>query len=127
MTTTAKLTGEQTPDSLEDKSFDKSENNNLFNRVQLRPFDLHSNSTSRTVSRKNSLKDKQNVNAFNDSIDNLSAGGLSINVSRAGSTYGKGNTRPPRIDTGFKGFNNINRQSNIIGGDFELENEQPYQ
>jgi len=45
-------------DKSDDKSDDRSDNTNLFNRVNLRPFELHSNTTSANVSRKNSFMNK---------------------------------------------------------------------
>ena len=87
-------------------SEDKSDQNNMFNRVNLRPFELHSNTTSANVSRRGSfLMGKSNddnvsnnklsimngdngLQAVVSGIDHLSIGNISANISRSGSIYG---------------------------------------
>ena len=83
----------------DDRSDDRSDNANLFNRVNLRPFELHSNTTSANVSRRGSFLNKtnderlpsNNVSAIHN--DSISVGGMSANVSRNGSFLNK--QRPP--------------------------------
>jgi hypothetical protein len=45
-------------DEEQPKSITDDRSDNLFNRVNLRPFELHSNTTSANVSRKNSFMNK---------------------------------------------------------------------
>eukprot|EP00347_Sterkiella_histriomuscorum_P016090 403354529 len=119
-------------------SEDISVNNNMFNRVNLRPFEIHSNTTSANVSRRGSFINKNgrdqeigiagrlsnnlsNMDDYNDQqvgCDHLSIENLSANVSRSGSYYGQ--HRPSeRIKTSFKD----QRRSTLFGMDFELTEE----
>lgn len=55
----------------DNKSDDRSENTNLFNRVNLRPFELHSNTTSANVSRRGSFLNKTNEHIPSSNVSGM--------------------------------------------------------